>query len=183
MQARKVLIPQGEQGKYGRFIHQGCEIPRLLLICEQRQIPTHRTSKVQGKDEVTAKVLTSRSNGWRYEKRKQKPKKYIRGWAGYYHLANMKRLCQKNYEWLRQRIRMYMECLETPQDQKKGPHQKRSQGLQRTTMGLVLRRLFLCPQKNSVFLLFVMMSTSMDCPITFMLFIRSVDIGHTIILS
>lgn len=68
MQARKVLIPQGEQGKYGRFIHQGCEIPRLLLICEQRQIPTHRTSKVQGKDEVTAKVLTSRSNGWRYEK-------------------------------------------------------------------------------------------------------------------
>lgn len=50
-------------------------------------------------------------------------------------------------------------------------------------VGLVLRRLFLCPQKNSVFLLFVMMSTSMDCPITFMLFIRSVDIGHTIILS
>ncbi len=138
MQARKVLIPQGEQGKYGRFIHQGCEIPRLLLICEQRQIPTHRTSKVQGKDEVTAKVLTSRSNGWRYEKRKQKPKKYIRGWAGYYHLANMKRLCpQKNYEWLRHRIRMYMECLETPQDQKKGPHQKRSQGLQRTTMGIL----------------------------------------------
>ena len=40
------------------------------------------------------------------EKRKQKLKEYIRGWVGYYHLANMKRLCQETDEWLRRRIRM-----------------------------------------------------------------------------
>ena len=33
-------------------------------------------------------------------------KEYIRGWVGYYHLANMKRLGQKTDEWLRRRIRM-----------------------------------------------------------------------------
>ena len=35
------------------------------------------------------KELTSRSNGWGYAKRKQKLKEYIRGWVGYYHLANL----------------------------------------------------------------------------------------------
>ena len=52
------------------------------------------------------KELTSRSNGWGYEKRKQKLKEYIEGWVGYYHLANMKRLCLETDEWLRRRIRM-----------------------------------------------------------------------------
>ena len=69
-------------------------------------MPTHRTPQVQGKDEVTAKGMTSRSNGWGYEKRKQKLKEYIEGWVGYYHLANMKRLCSETDEWLRRRIRM-----------------------------------------------------------------------------
>ena len=32
--------------------------------------------------------------------------KYIRGWVGYYHLANMKRLLQETDECLRRRIRM-----------------------------------------------------------------------------
>ena len=50
--------------------------------------------------------LTSRSNGWGYSKRKQKLKEYIRGWVGYYHLANMKRLLLETDEWLRRRIRM-----------------------------------------------------------------------------
>ena len=52
------------------------------------------------------KELTSRSNGWGYAKRKHKLKEYIRGWIGYYHLANMKRLLIETDEWLRRRIRM-----------------------------------------------------------------------------
>lgn len=35
------------------------------------------------------KLLTSRNKGWGYAKRKQKLKEYIRGWMGYYHLAEM----------------------------------------------------------------------------------------------
>ena len=42
----------------------------------------------------------------RYAKRKQKLKEYIRGWVGYYHLANTKRLLHETDEWLRHRIRM-----------------------------------------------------------------------------
>ena len=33
-------------------------------------------------------------------------KDYIRGWVGYYHLANMKRFLLDTDEWLRRRIRM-----------------------------------------------------------------------------
>ena len=52
------------------------------------------------------KELTSRSNGCGYEKRKQKLKEYIQGWVGYYHLADMRRLCIETDKWLRRRIRM-----------------------------------------------------------------------------
>ncbi len=52
------------------------------------------------------KELTSRSNGWGYEIRKQKLKNYIREWMEYYHLAQIKRLCVETDEWLRRRIRM-----------------------------------------------------------------------------
>ena len=52
------------------------------------------------------KELTSRSNGWGYATRKQKLKEYIRGWVGYYHLADMKCLLRVTDEWLRRRIRM-----------------------------------------------------------------------------
>ena len=44
------------------------------------------------------KELTSRSNGWGYAKRKQKLEEYIKGWVGYYHLANM------NYMWGNSRL-------------------------------------------------------------------------------
>ena len=52
------------------------------------------------------KELTNRSNGWGYTKRKQKLKEYIRGWIGYYHLADMKRFLLDTDKWLRRRIRM-----------------------------------------------------------------------------
>ena len=57
-------------------------------------------------EEKRDQELTSRSNGWGYAKRKQKLKEYIKGWVGYYHLANMKRLLLDTDEWLRRLIRM-----------------------------------------------------------------------------
>ena len=68
------------------------------------QLMVHPKSKAKMKARL--KELTSRSNGWGYAKRKQKLKEYIRGWVGYYHLANMKRLLFVTDEWLRRRIRM-----------------------------------------------------------------------------
>ena len=68
------------------------------------QLTVHPKSKIKMKSKL--KELTSRSKGWGYERRKQKLKEYIRGWVGYYHLANMKRLCLETDEWLRRRIRM-----------------------------------------------------------------------------
>lgn len=62
--------------------------------------------KTKTKMKAKLKELTSRSNGWGYERRKQKLKEYIRGWIGYYHLAQIKRLCLETDEWLRRRIRM-----------------------------------------------------------------------------
>ena len=68
------------------------------------QLTVHSKSKAKMKSRL--KELTSRSNGWGYAKRKQKLKEYIRGWVGYYHLANMKRLLLETDEWLRRRICM-----------------------------------------------------------------------------
>ena len=68
------------------------------------QLTVHPKSKAKMKSSL--KELTSRSNGWGYAKRKQKLKEYIRGWVGYYHLANTKRLLLETDEWLRRRIRM-----------------------------------------------------------------------------
>ena len=67
-------------------------------------LTVHPQSKSKMKFKL--KELTSRSTGWGYECRKQKLRKYIRGWLGYYHLAQIKRLCLETDEWLRRRIRM-----------------------------------------------------------------------------
>lgn len=68
------------------------------------QLTVHPKSKAKMKSRL--KELTSRSNGWGYARRKQSLRNYIRGWVGYYRLANMKRLCEQTDEWLRRRIRM-----------------------------------------------------------------------------
>ena len=68
------------------------------------RLTVHPKSKAKMK--LRLKELTNRSNGWGYAKRKQKLKDYIRGWIGYYHLADMKRFLLDTDEWLRRRIRM-----------------------------------------------------------------------------
>jgi RNA-directed DNA polymerase len=52
------------------------------------------------------KELTSRSNGWGNERRKEALRQYITGWVQYFKLADMKDLLIKTDEWYRRRLRM-----------------------------------------------------------------------------
>ena len=78
---------------YSFYVHKG-----------RCQLCVHPKSKAKMKSAL--KDLTRRSNGWGYNKRKRKLSEYVRGWVGYYHLANMKRFLEDTDEWLRRRIRM-----------------------------------------------------------------------------
>ena len=52
------------------------------------------------------KTLTSRSNGWGDDRRKETLKQYITGWVNYFKLADMKTLLLQVDEWYRRRLRM-----------------------------------------------------------------------------
>ena len=52
------------------------------------------------------KVLTSRSNGWGNERRKEALRQNIVGWVNYFKLADMKKLLKQVDEWYRRRLRM-----------------------------------------------------------------------------
>lgn len=52
------------------------------------------------------KELTSRSNGWGNDRRKESLRRYIIGWLNYFKLADMGSLLLRIDEWYRRRIRM-----------------------------------------------------------------------------
>ena len=52
------------------------------------------------------KELTSRSNGWGNDRRKEALSQYIKGWLQYFRLADMKTLLEGIDEWYRRRLRM-----------------------------------------------------------------------------
>lgn len=52
------------------------------------------------------KELTSRSNGWSNERRKEELNQYIKGWIHYFKLADMKVALKMVDEWFRRRLRM-----------------------------------------------------------------------------
>lgn len=52
------------------------------------------------------KELTSRSNGWGNDRRKEALSQYIKGWLQYFRLADMKTLLDGIDEWYRRRLRM-----------------------------------------------------------------------------
>ncbi len=52
------------------------------------------------------KKLTSRSNGWGIDRRKEALSQYIKGWVQYFKLADMKKLLIRVDEWYRRRLRM-----------------------------------------------------------------------------
>ena len=62
--------------------------------------------KTKAKLRTKLKELTSRGNGWGYEKRKEKLTCAIRGWVNYFRLAEMRNYLRETDEWLRSRIRM-----------------------------------------------------------------------------
>ena len=68
------------------------------------QYRLHPDSVRKMKEKV--RELTSRSNGWGYEYRKQCLTWYIRGWSSYFSLAGYKSDLEEWDSWLRRRIRM-----------------------------------------------------------------------------
>jgi group II intron reverse transcriptase/maturase len=58
-------------------------------------------------EKMKAKIreLTSRSNGWGNERRKEALRQFITGWLNYFRLADMKNLLAKTDEWFRRRLR------------------------------------------------------------------------------
>lgn len=67
------------------------------------RIRTH--SKSIAKMKAKIKELTSRSNGWGNERRKEALRQYITGWLNYFRLADMKNLLELTDEWFRRRLR------------------------------------------------------------------------------
>ena len=60
------------------------------------------------KAKARLKELTSRSQGRNVRKVMENVKVYIRGWLGYFGIANMKTLMNRWDEWLRRRFRVYI---------------------------------------------------------------------------
>jgi group II intron reverse transcriptase/maturase len=62
--------------------------------------------KSVSKMKAKVKELTSRSNGWGNDRRKEALRQYIIGWVNYFKLADMQSLPRRIEEWYRRRIRM-----------------------------------------------------------------------------
>ena len=60
------------------------------------------------KAKKTLKLLTKRNRGRNVRVVMWEVKRFIRGWLGYFHAADMKRTMQSWDEWLRRRFRMYI---------------------------------------------------------------------------
>lgn len=69
-------------------------------------IRAHRQSLAKAKRKL--KELTSRSQGRNARQVMENVKLYLRGWIGYFYVADMKRILQNWNEWLRRRMRMYI---------------------------------------------------------------------------
>ena len=69
-------------------------------------IRAHKKSLAKAKRKL--KELTCRSQGRNVRKVMENVKVYIRGWLGYYYVADMKRTLQNWNEWLRRKFRMYI---------------------------------------------------------------------------
>ena len=69
-------------------------------------IRAHRKSLEKAKKRL--KELTGRNQGKRVRQVMENVKVYLRGWLGYYYIAQMKQTLQSWSEWLRRRLRMYI---------------------------------------------------------------------------
>ena len=69
-------------------------------------IRAHRKSLNKAKEKL--KLLTKRNRGHNVRRVMAEVKVFIRGWLGYFHVAEMKRMMKSWDEWLRRRFRMYI---------------------------------------------------------------------------
>ena len=69
-------------------------------------IRAHKSALRKAKAKL--KFLTKRNRGRNVRKVMEEVKVYIRGWLGYYYVADMKRILQDWNAWLRRRFRMYI---------------------------------------------------------------------------
>ena len=69
-------------------------------------IRVHQKSLRKAKQKL--KELTKRNQGRNVRVVMENVKVFIRGWVGYFYIADMKRILQSWDEWLRRRIRMYI---------------------------------------------------------------------------
>lgn len=69
-------------------------------------IRVHRQSLARAKRKL--KELTRRNQGRNVRKVMENVKVFIRGWIGYFYVADMKRILLRWNEWLRRRLRMYI---------------------------------------------------------------------------
>lgn len=69
-------------------------------------IRAHYKSLKKAKEKL--KLLTKRNRGRNVRAVMREVKVFIRGWLGYFHVADMKRTMQSWDEWLRRRFRMYI---------------------------------------------------------------------------
>ena len=69
-------------------------------------IRAHRKSLNRAKEKL--KLLTKRNRGRNVRRVMAEVKVFIRGWLGYFHVADMKRTMKSWDEWLRRRFRMYI---------------------------------------------------------------------------
>lgn len=67
------------------------------------RLRTHNKSAEKMKAKI--RELTSRSNGWGNERRKEALGHYIIGWVNYFRLADMQSLLERTDEWFRRRLR------------------------------------------------------------------------------
>lgn len=68
------------------------------------RLRVHPKSIAKMKEQI--KMLTSRSNGWGYARRKVALRQYITGWVNYFKLADIKKLLSRVDSWYRRRLRM-----------------------------------------------------------------------------
>jgi Group II intron, maturase-specific domain len=76
---------------------EGHQVPWLLLLPIGRGKSATDTPKSVTKMKTRIKQLTSRSNGWGNQRRKEALSQYIKGWMQYFRLADMRNLMDHAY--------------------------------------------------------------------------------------
>jgi len=76
----------------------------FYIVKGEGRLRIHPRSVVKMKARI--KELTSRSNGWGNDRRKEALRQYITGWVQYFKMADMQSLLEKIDEWYRRRLRM-----------------------------------------------------------------------------